>query len=141
MNTPRVTVFPAHHSGVAMEPDHAAITRNHAIGGSQRLAGEEHLGSFQAPALLVIGVNVLIPANWIFQPFFSRISEGGFNLRAHIGLADTPVELSHEDSRRYLLQQSTVFGLRVWLSCIRNGFWPISSEMGQNRSRIQGRLG
>ena len=89
--------------------------------------------AFQAPALFVIGVNVLIPANWIFQPFFSRISEGGFNLRAHISLADTPVEISHEDNRRYLLQQSTVFGLRVWLSCIRNRCLPISW--------IEGRLG
>ena len=124
MNTPRASVFPAHHSGVAMEPDNAAIARNHSICGAQRLAGEEHLGGFQAPALLVIGVNVLIPTDRIFQPFFSRISEGGFDLRAHIRLADTPVEISHEDNRRYLLQQSAVFGLKVWRLRIRGGAWP-----------------
>ena len=134
MNTPRAAIFPAHHSGVAMKPDNAAIARNHSICGSQRLAREEHLGSFQAPALLVIGVNVLIPANRIFQPFFSRISEGRFDLRAHIRLADTPVEISHEDNRRYLLQQSTVFGLKVWRSRIRSRFLPIFSEMFQDRA-------
>ena len=112
-----------------MKPDDAAIACNHSIRGSQRLAGEEHLGSFQAPALLVIGVNVLIPADRIFQPFFSRISEGGFNLRAHIGFADTPVEIGHEDNRRYLLQQSTVFGLKVRRLRIRSQFLLIFSEV------------
>src|SRR5271154_7377546 len=104
VNTPRASVFQAHHAGVAMEPDNAAIARDDAICGAKGLAGEEHLGGFEAPTLLVIGMNVLIPADWIFQPFFARISESGFNLRAHIRLADTPVEISHEDNRGYLLQ-------------------------------------
>src|SRR5580658_1425545 len=98
VNTPGASVFQAHHAGVAMEPDDASIARDHAIGGAQGLAGEEHLRRFEAPTLLVIGMNALIPADWIFQPFFARISESGFDLRAHIGLADTPVEIGHEDN-------------------------------------------
>ena len=138
MNTPGPAVFPPHHSGIAVKPDNAAIPRNYSICGSERLAGEEHLGSFQAPAFLVMGVNVLIPANRILQPFFTRISEGRFNLRAHIRFTDAPVEISHENNRRYLLQKGAVFGLKVWSVRIRRRLMAIFSEIIQNR--IQGRV-
>src|SRR3984957_3260216 len=35
VNAPGASVFQAHHAGVAMEPDDAAIARDHAIGGAQ----------------------------------------------------------------------------------------------------------
>src|ERR1700733_3201590 len=133
VNTPGASVLQAHHAGVAMEPDDAAIARNYAICGAQGLAGEEHLGRFEAPTLLVIGMNALIPADWILQPFFSGISERCFNLRAHIGLADTPVEIGHEDNRGYLLQQSAVFRLRVGGSHLRGHSGPALSELIENR--------
>ena len=121
-----------------MKPDDAAIPRNYSICGAERLAGEEHLRGFQAPALLIIGVNVLIPANRILQPFFPRISEGRFNLRAHIRFTDTPVEMGHENNRRYLLQKGAVFRLKVWSVRIRRRLMAIFSEIIQNR--IQGRV-
>src|ERR1700679_1465455 len=55
VNAPRASVFQTHHAGVAMEPDDAAIARDHAIGGTQGLPGEEHLRGFEAQTLLVMG--------------------------------------------------------------------------------------
>src|ERR1700733_3310155 len=145
MNAPGTAIFQAHHSGIAMEPDNAAIPRDHPIGGAEWFAGEKHLRSFQAPACFVIRVNALIPANRILEPFFSRISQGGFDLRAYTRLADTPVERSHEHNCRYLLQQSAVFRLGVW----RSGILPLFSdtvlfsdlvlycELLRDRSRVQ----
>ena len=82
-------------------------------------------------------MNVLIPANWILQPFFSRISEGCFNLRAHIGFADSPIEMRHEDHCRYLLQQCAVFVLKVWR--IRRRRLRVFMETVEDR--INGRVG
>ena len=113
MNEPGAAVLPPHHPGIAMKPDDATIARDYPICGSQRLARKKHLGGFQAPALLIIGMNVLIPANRIFQPLLSRIAKGRFDLRAHICFADTSVEISHEDDRRYLLQECAIFGLKI----------------------------
>ena len=102
-----------------MKPYDLAITRNYPICRAQRLPRKEHLCGFQTPALLVLGVDVLVPENWIFQPLLSRISKCSFDLRAHIRFADTSVEISHKYDRRYLLQKSTVFSLKIWYVSVR----------------------
>src|ERR1017187_7064935 len=39
----------------------APVARYDAVGGAERFAGENHVGRFQAPALLVIGMDMLVP--------------------------------------------------------------------------------
>ena len=98
MNKPGLAILAANHLGFAMKPDHAAVARQHPVGRPQRLAGKKHLGGFRAPALLVVGMNLLIPAHRIFQPFFLREAQRRFDLRADIGFADAAIEIGHEDT-------------------------------------------
>ena len=70
MNEPWAAVFAANHLRFAMEPDDSTVTRKDAIGRPQRLAGDKHLGRLCAPTSFVVGMNLPIPANGIFQPFF-----------------------------------------------------------------------
>ena len=63
VDEPGFAVRAAHHLGVAVEPDHPSIARDHTIGRSQRLAGKKHAGCLKAPALFVVGMNVLVPAD------------------------------------------------------------------------------
>ena len=71
------------------------------------------LGGFHAPALLVVGMDVLVPAHRIFQPLFPREAQRRFDLRADVRLADTAVEIGHEDDGGNLLEQRAVFGFKV----------------------------
>jgi len=77
-----------------MKPQDSAIAGNYTISRTQRIAGQKHLCRFDAPALFIVGINVAVPPNRIFQPFFLRKTEGSFNLRANIGLADAAIEMS-----------------------------------------------
>ena len=45
---------------------------------------------------LVVRMNLLIPAHWIFQPFALRKSHHRFNLRADVGFADAAIQIRHE---------------------------------------------
>ena len=53
-------------------------------------------------------MNLLIPANGIFQPFFLRKTESRLDLRTDIGFTDSPVQVSHENHGGNLLDQSTI---------------------------------
>src|ERR1700751_3883541 len=61
VNEPGAAIRTANHLGFALEPDHAAVSGDDAIGRAQRLARQKHLGGLDAPTLLVIGVNLLVP--------------------------------------------------------------------------------
>src|ERR1700722_12984605 len=113
MDKPRLTIRMPHHLGIAVEPDGPAIPCDHTIGGAQRLAGEKHLGGFQTPAPLILRMDVLIPANRIFQPFFARITERCLDLGAYIGLTDAAIEISHEHDRWNLLEQRAILRLEI----------------------------
>src|SRR3984885_12906625 len=91
-----------------MKPDYPAIPGDHAVGGAQRCTGKKHLSSFNTPALFVLGMNLLIPANGIFQPFFLRKTESRLDLRTDIGFTDSPLQVSHENHSGDLLDQSTI---------------------------------
>jgi hypothetical protein len=65
-------------------------------------------GGFHAPALFVIGMNLLIPADGIFQPFLLRKAQRRFNLGAHIRFAYALVQVSHEDHSGYLLDDGAI---------------------------------
>ena len=96
-----------------MEPDDAPSRANDTIGRAQRLAGEEHAGCFEAPALFVVRMNVFVPADGIFQPFFARVSKGGLDLGADICLADSAIEIGHEDHGGNLLQKRAILCLEI----------------------------
>ena len=97
-----------------MKPDDPAIACHHAIRRTQRVAGKKHLGRFGAPALLVVGMDMAVPADRIFQPLFLGETQRGFNLRADVGLADAAIEIRHEDYRRDLLDQGAISGFKIW---------------------------
>ncbi len=59
MDEPWLAIGAAHHPRIAVKPDHVSIARDHAIRRSQRLARQKHLRRFQAPALLVVRMDVL----------------------------------------------------------------------------------
>ena len=112
VDEPGRSVGVAHHTGIAVEPDHAAVPCNHAVGGAKRLAREKHTGRFNAPALLVVGMNSVIPADRIFEPLFARVAERCFDLRADVCLADATIEIRHEDDGWNLLQKRSITALR-----------------------------
>ena len=113
MDEPGRSIRMAHHAGVAVEPDRRAVARNDAVRRAQRLAGEEHACCFNAPALLVVGMDAVVPADGIFKPLFARVAERGLNFRAHVGLADAAIEIGHENDRRNLLEQRAILGLEI----------------------------
>src|SRR5579859_7721398 len=96
-----------------MKPEHAAISRQDTIGRTQRLSSKKHLGRFDAPAFLVVSVNLVVPANRIFQPLFLRETESGLDLGADVSLADTAIEICHENNSGDLLYQRAVSGFKV----------------------------
>ena len=113
VNEPGLAVVAPDQPGFTMKPDHPSIPRHDAIRRSQRLPGEKHFRGFIAPAALVVGMDLLIPANRIFQPFLLRKAERGFDLRTHIGFADTLIQIRHEHDRGNLIEQDPVSGFEV----------------------------
>src|ERR1700685_653311 len=107
-NEPRPAILAANHLGFAVKPDGAPIPRHHSICRAQRSAREKHLRRLDAPALLVVGMNLLIPADGIFQPLFLREAERGLNLRTDIRLADSTIQVGHENNRGNLFDQGTI---------------------------------
>ena len=103
----------AHHAGIAVEPDNSAVTRHDAVGRAKRLAREKHAGSFNAPALFVVRMNAVVPANRIFEPLFARVAKRRFDLRTDVCLTDTAIEVSHEDDRRNLLEERAILRLQI----------------------------
>ena len=58
-------------------------------------------------------MDLLKPADRIFQPLLLPETEAGFNLRTNIGFADSAVQISHENHRRNLFKQGPVFCFHV----------------------------
>src|SRR5579872_341527 len=113
VDEPGPSVLATNHLGFAVKPDYSAISRNYTIGGAQWSAREKHLRCLDAPTLFVLGMDLLIPANGIFQPFFLRKTQAGFNLWTHIGFSDASVQVGHENDCRNLLDQSAVDSVNV----------------------------
>ena len=112
VNEPGLAVVAPHQPGFAMKPDHAPVARHHPIRRPQRLAGKKHLRGFDAPAVLIVGMDLLVPANRILQPFFLRKSERRFDLRTHIGFADSLIQVRHEHHGGNLIEQDPVARLQ-----------------------------
>jgi hypothetical protein len=98
----------AHDLHFALKSYDAPVPREHAINRSERLAGHKHPGNFRAPTLFVFGMNVLIPAHRIVEPFFLRETERGFDLRADIRLAETFVEKSDKNDGGNLFDENFI---------------------------------
>ena len=58
-------------------------------------------------------MNVAVPANRVFQPLLLRKTQRGFNLRADVGLADSAIEVRHEDDRGNLFHQGAISGFEI----------------------------
>ena len=104
----RRTIFTSHWNQT--QP---AVAGEHAVGGPERLAGQEHLRRLDAPAELILGMDVVVPADRILQPFGLGEAHDLLDARAHVGLADAAIEIGHEDDGRHLLHQGPVLGLQV----------------------------
>ena len=63
-------------------------------------------------------MNVLIPADRIFEPLLAGVPKRGLDLRADVGLADAAIEIGHEDDGRNLLQQRAILGLEIRSVCV-----------------------
>src|SRR5579863_1918762 len=105
VDEPWPAILAANHLCFTLKPKYFSVSGNDPIGRTQRLAGEEHLCSFLAPSHLVIGMNLLIPPHWIFEPFALRKPKGRLNLRAYIGFADPFVQVGHEHHSGDLLNE------------------------------------
>ena len=84
------------------------VARDHAIHRAQRFAREQQPGRLARPARLVLGMDLLIPADRIFEPFRLREAERRLDVRTDVGLAGALVEKGHEHDRRQLLDQRLV---------------------------------
>ena len=113
VNKPRPAILMPDHFGFALKPKHPAVTRHDPVRGSQGFAREEHLRRFHAPSRFVIGVDLLIPAHRVFQPFTLGKTQRCFNLRAYVSFADSLVQVGHEHHSGNLLQQSAVFRFQI----------------------------
>jgi len=113
VNEPGLAVLLADHLGFTAKPDDTAITRNHAVRGTQGLAAKEHRRRFRAPAVLVVRMDVPVPANRILQPFFLGKTERRLDLRTDISLADATIEIGHKHDGRNLLHERAVPGLQI----------------------------
>ena len=65
-------------------------------------------GRLDAPTRLVVGMNLVEPADGVVEPFGLREAEHGLDLRADVSLADALIEEGHEDDRRNLLDEDAV---------------------------------
>jgi hypothetical protein len=74
------------------------ITGDYSIAGANRLAGKKNLGGLHTPTLFVVGMDLLIPPpNGILKPFVAGESQGYFNVRTDVGLANTLIQVGDED--------------------------------------------
>ena len=62
---------------------------------------------------LVVGMDLLVPANRVFQPFRLRKSQRLFDLRADVGLANSLVQVGHENNGGNLVEQRPVARLDI----------------------------
>ena len=113
VNEPGPAIFPADHLGFAVKPDDSPVPRKHAIGRPQRFARKKQLCRFDAPPLLVVRMDLLVPADRIFQPLLLREAEDRLDLRAHVGFADALVQVGHEDDGGNLLDQGAVLCFQI----------------------------
>lgn len=81
------------------------------IGLCVRFTGKKHRGGFEAPSHFVVGMNLLVPAHGILEPFTLGKSQRRFDLGTYAGLADSLVQLGHEHDSGDLLDQGGVFRL------------------------------
>ena len=71
------------------------------------------LRGFEAPALLVVGMNVFIPADRVFKPLLAGVSQRGFDFGADVCLTDSAVDVGHENDGGNLFKEGTIFGLET----------------------------
>src|SRR5687767_8053314 len=102
MDEPRATVVIADHFSFAVKPDNAPVASKDSIKRFQWLTRQEQFRSFDAPSILVVWMDLLIPAHRIIQPFFLSESQYLFDLRANICLANTFIHESHKNDCRDL---------------------------------------
>ncbi len=143
VDEPGAAVVVHHHFGFALKPDHVPVARDHAIAGADRFAGEKHFGGFHRPAVLIVGMDLLIPADGIFQPFVARESERDFNVRTDVRLPDALIQIGGKNHGGDLLHQRAVSGFYVGrdlqgarssgrISIDRNS----TSQLGEQRFRL-----
>ena len=113
VDKPRRSIGSAHHAGIAVEPDDAAVARHDAVGGAQRLAGEKHARRLPCSSAACRRDECGIPADRIFEPLFARVAEGGLDLRADIGLADAAIEIGHENDGWNLFEQRAILCFEI----------------------------
>ena len=113
MDEPGTPVLPPHHLHLALEPDEVAIAGEHPVGRPERVAGQEHLRGLDAPAELVVRMDVVVPADRILQPLRLGEPHDLLDARTHVGLPDAAIEVRHEDHGGHLLDEGPVLGLDV----------------------------
>ncbi len=108
LDEPGSPVATPHDLGFALEPDDVAVPRDHAVDRSEGVPRQEHGGGILAPALFLVRMDLVVPADRIFQPLLLRESQRRFDLRADIRFADAAIQIRHEHDRRHLLEERAV---------------------------------
>src|ERR1700685_3461037 len=108
MDEPRPPIVVPDHLRFALEPYDVPVPRDDPVRRSQWLYGQKHLGRFYAPALLIVRMNVLVPADRVLQPLVGRKPKRILDLRTYVGFTAALVEIGHEDNGRDLIQQCAI---------------------------------
>jgi hypothetical protein len=83
-------------------------------------------------------MDLVVPADWVFQPLFLGKPQRFLNLRAHVGFADAAIEISHEHHGRNLLHQGTVPGFQIRKSTLRGDpFCSLAARRKNSRQALQ----
>src|SRR6202041_2807180 len=88
----RLAVLAAQNFDLTLKPNYLAVARDHAVNSIQVCPEHKQFGGFVTPSLLVVGMDVRIPAQWVFQPLALRESQSCFNLRTDVGVAYAPLQ-------------------------------------------------
>ena len=100
---------------LAVDPDDLAVTREEAVLGAEVLAGRAGHRELGVPAVLVVGVELAIPEDGVFQPLLLGEPEHGLDLRRDVKLVGPFVERGHEGDGRELLDERPVSRLGLEL--------------------------
>ena len=106
-----VALLVAHHLGLAMDPDHAAVAGQEPVLGAEmppRGAGPRELG---VPADAIVRVELPVPEDRVLRPFLLREAQQRLDLRADVQLVVLLLERRHEGDGRQLLDEGAIAGL------------------------------
>jgi hypothetical protein len=111
LDVQRLALLVPHEEGEVLDPHDAAVARDAAILGAQRLAGAAQFGELGEHALKVVRVDDPLDEIRVVAPQLRWVPEHRLDLRAHVDVRGADVEPPDVHGERQLLEQRLVAGL------------------------------